>query len=34
MYGGNGHFNIQKAVTVKLGKQELHFMCSAFHLMV
>ena len=27
-------FNIQRAVTVKVGKQELRFMCSACHLMV
>ena len=34
MYGGNGHFNIQRAMTLKVGKQELRFMCSACHLMV
>ena len=27
-------FNIQRAKTVKVGKQELQFMCSAFNLMV
>ena len=27
-------FNIQKAVTPKVGKQELQFMCSACHTMV
>ena len=27
-------FNIQKAITLKVGKQELRFMCSACHLMV
>ena len=38
----NGHmcmvemaiFNIQRAITLKVGKQELWFMCSACHLMV
>ena len=34
MYGGNGHFNIQGAITLKVGKQELRFMCSACHCMV
>ena len=27
-------FNIQRAITLKVGKQELRFMCSACHLMV
>ena len=27
-------FNIQRAVTLKLGKQELRFVCSACHLMM
>ena len=27
-------FNIQRAITQKVGKQELRFMCSACHLMV
>ena len=27
-------FNIQRAITLKIGKQELQFMCSACHLMV
>ena len=27
-------FNIQRAVTLKVGKQELRFMCSACHLIV
>ena len=27
-------FNIQTAITLKVGKQELRFMCSACHLMV
>ena len=27
-------FNIQRAITLKLGKQELRLMCSACHLMV
>ena len=27
-------FNIQRAITLKVGKQELQFMCSACHLMV
>ena len=27
-------FNIQRAITVKVGKQELRFMCSACHLIV
>ena len=27
-------FNIQRAITLKVGKQELRFMCSAYHLMV
>ena len=27
-------FNIQRAISVKVGKQELRFMCSACHLMV
>ena len=27
-------FNIQRAITLEVGKQELHFMCSACHLMV
>ena len=27
-------FNIQRAITVKVGKQELRFMCSAHCLMV
>ena len=27
-------FNIQRAITLKVGKQELYFMCSACHLMV
>ena len=27
-------FNIQSAITLKVGKQELQFMCSARHLMV
>ena len=27
-------FNIQRAITLKVGKQELWFMCSACHLMV
>ena len=27
-------FNIQRAITLKLGKQELQFMCSACQLMV
>ena len=26
-------FNIQRAITLKVGKQELRFMCSARHLM-
>ena len=26
--------NIQRAITLKVGKQELQFMCSACHLMV
>ena len=26
-------FNIQRAITLKVGKQELRFMCSAYHLM-
>ena len=30
MYGENGHFNIQRAITLKLGKQELRLMCSAY----
>ena len=34
MYGGNAIFNIQRAITLKAGKQELRFMCSACHLMV
>ena len=27
-------FNIQRAITLKVGKQELRFMCSACYLMV
>ena len=27
-------FNIQRAITLKVAKQELRFMCSACHLMV
>ena len=27
-------FNIQRAITLKVGKQKLHFMCSACHLIV
>ena len=27
-------FNIQRAITLKEGKQELRFMCTACHLMV
>ena len=27
-------FNIQRAITLKVGKQELRFMCFACHLMV
>ena len=27
-------FNIQTAITLKVGKQEIRFMCSACHLMV
>ena len=27
-------FNIQRAITLKVGKQELRFMCSACHVMV
>ena len=27
-------FNIHRAITLKVGKQELRFMCSACHLMV
>ena len=27
-------FNIQRAITLKVGNQELRFMCSACHLMV
>ena len=27
-------FNIQRAITLKVGKQELRLMCSACHLMV
>ena len=27
-------FNIQRAITLKVGKQELQFMCSTCHLMV
>ena len=27
-------FNFQRAITLKVGKQELWFMCSACHLMV
>ena len=27
-------FSIQRAITLKVGKQELRFMCSACHLMV
>ena len=27
-------FNIQRAITLKVGAQELRFMCSACHLMV
>ena len=27
-------FNIQGAITLEVGKQELRFMCSACHLMV
>ena len=27
-------FNIQRAITLKVGKQELQFMCSACHLMM
>ena len=27
-------FNIQRAITLKVGKQELRFMCSECHLMV
>ena len=27
-------FNIQRAITLKVGKQELQFMCSACHLIV
>ena len=27
-------FNIQRAITLKVGKQELRFMCSTCHLMV
>ena len=27
-------FNIQRAITLKVGKQDLWFMCSACHLMV
>ena len=34
MYGGNGHFNIQRAITLKVGKQESQFMCSTCHLMM
>ena len=34
MYGGNGHFQYSKAITLKLGKQELRLMCSACHLML
>ena len=35
MYGGNDNFfNIQRAITLKVGKQELWFMCSACHLTV
>ena len=34
MYGGNGHFQSSKVITLKVGKQELRFICSACHLMV
>ena len=34
MYGGMAIFNIQRAITLTVGKQELRFMCSACHLMV
>ena len=34
MYGGNGHFKIQRAITLKVGNEELRFICSACHLMV
>ena len=34
MYSGMAIFNIQRAITLKEGKQELLFMCSACHLMV
>ena len=34
VYGGNGHFQYSKGNTLKVGKQELQFMCSACHLMV
>ena len=27
-------FNIQRAITLKVGKQELQFICSVCHLMV
>ena len=29
MYGGNDHFQYSRAITLKVGKQELRFMCSA-----
>ena len=34
MYGGNGHFQYSRAITLTVGKQELQFKCSACHLMV
>ena len=34
MYGGNGLFNIHRAITLKVGKQELRVMFSACPLMV
>ena len=34
MYGGKGHFQFQRAIILKVGKQESRLMCSACHLMV
>ena len=33
-YGGNGYFQYSKGYTLKVGKQELRYMCSARCLMV
>ena len=34
MYGGNGHFQYSKGITLKVGKPQLWFICSACRLIV